>query len=404
MTPPTAPAESFADSHAAFAADREAQFLELAAEIPDEGGEAPAVEAAPAPDAAAAPAKDETPALDAKPDAQADGAAAKTEPVVTDEPDPLANAKPFTYTVDREARPFEGIRVLADKDGKIEGAIVEPQAIQKLQDRLQRADFLEGQDKARYEKMREFESVTFKVGDVEHKGMAAVEQFATENAKLSAAVKLLASVLEDPEKLIPLAYAVQNNDTTEMARLTREIGLVAKEATWKARESWGQAQRQTVERAGQEQERSQITSQAITGAVQHWAQQHPALTKDDVEKAVAHFSRVGTSIVRPATPDEAKAAGVKPGELVIDHPVIFEWLKDRAELRAQQADATKNAQKAATENAAKLAATARGKKPTPAAPAKAAKEPAPKSKSEEWQDQKLRMMTGQFSETPSGAE
>lgn len=341
-----------------------------------------------------APAADPALATDAKPDAQADGAAAKKE----DEPDPLANAQPFTYTVDKEARPFEGIRVLADANGAVQGAIVDPTAIGKLQDRLQRADFLESQDKQRWEKMREYEGITFKGNDgVEHKGLAAVEQYATENAKLAAAVKVLAETIETPEKLIALAYAVQNNDTTELQRLTREIGLVAKEATWEARVSWGLAQRQTAERATQEQDRTTITTQAIDGAVQHWAQQFPALTKDDVTKAIAHFSRVGSSIVRQATPDEAKAAGVKPGELIVDHPVLYEWLKDRAELRAQQADATQKAQAAAKENEKRLAAAANGQKgKTTRKPATPAKATVPADEGETWSQQRARLQNGQF--------
>lgn len=381
-------ADSTAEMGNAFREDREAQFLELVNALPpgeNEGDEA--VESAPS---AEAPTAEEA--------APAEEPAPVESTAIVEEPDPLATAKPFSYTVDGAPKAYDGIRVLIDKDGKEQGGIIPAEAMQAVRDAFQRRDFLEAQDKARWEKMREYEAITFKQGDVEHKGLAAVEQYATENAKLSAAVKVLADTIETPDKLIALAYAVQNGDTTELNRLTREIGLVAKEASWKAKESWGQAQRQTVERSTQEQERSQITSQAISGAVQHWAQQHPALTKDDVEKAVQHFSRVGTSIVRPATPDEAKAAGVKPGELVIDHPVIYEWLKDRADLRAQQAEASAKATAAATENAKKLAAAARGK---PAPKQKAVpsdKAPAPKSKAEEWQEQRLRMLGGQFSQ------
>ena len=161
-------AETSTEQADAFSAEREAQFMEIAAEI--EGGE-PEVAAEVATDAA--PAADVASAEKETPIEQADGA----------EPDPLADAKPFTYTVERDARPFEGIQVLADKDGTLQGAIVEPAAIAKLQDRLQRADFLEAQDKQRWDEVKQYREITFKGSDgVEHKGLAAVEQYATENA------------------------------------------------------------------------------------------------------------------------------------------------------------------------------------------------------------------------------
>lgn len=403
MTPPTAPSESFADSHAAFAADREAQFLELAAEIPDEGGEAPAVEAAPVEGAPATPAKDETPAADAKPDAQADGAAAKTEAVVTDEPDPLANAKPFDYTVDGAAKVYDGIKVLADKDGTIQGGIISPEAMKDVQYRFQRGEYLESQNKALYGKAQEFERVTFKdASGTEHKGMAAVQQYAVENAKQHVALKLLAETLENPEKLIALAYAVQNGDTSALQQLTERIALLAENATFKARSQWGDTLRQAAQQDTQAQDATQQAHDAITNSVATWASRYPALTKEDTDAVTRHLTRLGAALVHPATPEQAQQAGVKPGDLVIHHDIVDEYLKDRAGLRAREVDTAKKASTAAAENAQRLAAAARGTKgKKPAAPPTKETTPAPKSKSEEWQDQKLRMMAGQFSETAS---
>lgn len=351
--------------------------------VSDDGPESPAEIAAPetpVPDPAEAPA---------------------TEP--TAEVDPLANAKPFEYTVNGEAKSYDGIKVLSNPDGSIQGAIIPAESIKDVQYRLQRQEYLETQNKALYDRVQDFDRVAFTAPDgKEYAGLDAVQQLTTEHAKLMAAAQVMASVLESPEKLVPLALAAHAGDQSEIQRLSREVALNAREAAFKAREQWTTRQQSARQEATQTQQRTEVTRQAITSAVQHWASQFPALTKDDLQRATAHFEKLSTAIVRPATPDEATQAGVKPGELVIDHQVIHGWLADRAELRAQQAnaqrDVTTKAQQAALENARRLAAAAPGKS-GPRAPSQATK---PRTRvsseptEETWQQQRDRMMRGEF--------
>lgn len=345
----------------------------LEADLADTG----AVPESPAPDPAPTP------------EPQADGA-----PVV--EEDPLKDAKPLDYTVDGTPKSYDGIKVLADKDGTIQGGIIPPESLKDVQYRLQRGEYLETQNKALYGKTQELERITFKGPDgTEHRGMAAVQQYATENARLSAAVKVLAETVETPEKLIALAYAVQQGDHSELQRLTREIGLVAKEATWKARETWGQTLSQAAQQETQAQDVQRQTQDAITASVAQWASRYPALTQADLAEVTQHLTELGSALVHPATPELARQANVRPGDLVIHHDIVDRHLAARNALALKIAEATKQAQKAATENAQKLAAAARGTPAKKGAPStKTPKSPEPEG--ETWAQQKARLQSGQF--------
>lgn len=333
----------------------------------------------------------ETPAV---PDATGEPVAAAPvaeTPVVED---PLKDAKPFDYTVDGQAKIYGGIKVLSDKDGNVQGGIIQPEALKDVQYRLQRGEYLEGQNKSLYEQTRAFDAITFtdRATNTELKGIAAAERYVTENAKLTAAVELLAKTLEDPDKL-----AAIYGDPRELSLLTRELGIAAHQAEAKSKSQFTQRIAQAKEVDSTTQDRAQVTTQSIQGAVEHWAKQFPTLTKDDTQKAVAYFSKIGSAIVRPATPDEAKTAGVKPGELIIDHPVLYEYLSDRAALRKEAIASSTAAATAARENAARLAQAARGKPATPtkAKPAKATVPAEPEG--ETWAQQKNRLQTGAFS-------
>lgn len=133
----------------------------------------------------------------------------------------------------------------------------------------------------------------------------------------------------------------------------------------------------------------------IQQAVEHWAGSYPALTAEDKKDAVAYLTKVGSTIVRPATPDEAAAAGVKPGDLIFDHPVVAEYLSRIAALRQQAATVSTTATQAAKENAARLAATKPAAKRSPATKPKA-KVTVPSDTEESWSQQRARMLNGQF--------
>jgi len=104
----------------------------------------------------------------------------------------------------------------------------------------------------------------------------------------------------------------------------------------------------------------------------------PGMTAEDIAAVRANALAVSSAIVHPASPEEARVAGVQPGELVINSPVIVQWLTERHQARQAMVAAAQQQAKVAQENAARLAAAA----PTPtnghaAAPRPVAAKPAP---------------------------
>jgi hypothetical protein len=362
-----------------YAEDREARSLDAIASIADDLGD-DHVEGDPATAGTQELAEEIAEPAVAEPDAPA-----PEEPV-----DPLKDAVPFTYTVDGAEKAYDGIKLLKDAEGNVQGGVVPTASIKDLQYRLQRGDYLETQNKSLYEQTKAYDAVTFtdRATNTELKGMQAVERYVTENAKLTAAVELLAKTLENPD-----ALAAIYGDPRELQLLTRELGLAARDAEARTRGQFTSRISQAKEQETSTQDRAQVTTQAITGAVQHWASQFPSLTPDDTQKAIAYFAKLGSAIVRPATPDEAKTAGVKPGELVIDHPVIHEYLSDRADLRKQAIASSAAVTNAAKENAARLASATRPKAKATPVPTEQPKAPA-KTKAELWAEDRERMLAG----------
>lgn len=247
--------------------------------------------------------------------------------------DPLAGTTPLTYTVNGETRTFDGVYVKAGF-----GAIIDNDALPKIQDRLQQADRLVETNRQLYAQSQEFQQVG---------GRQGVEDLVAKNAMLNRSASLLFDALQNEETLLALA-----TDPVARQHLLRELQLSGREALDGAR---GQFRQGFTDAARVATVASQ-TQTAITGAVSELAKQFPGLTTDDVAAVRAHAGRVQSAIVRPATPDEARVAGVRPGELIIDLPTLHTFLSDRHTLRqqvgtiaAQQATTTK-------ENAARLAA------------------------------------------------
>lgn len=398
MPTPTAPAEgtTFTDTASAYAEDRESQSAEalasIEADLADESpledeGEAEGEEGE-----APAPKEGEAEVEAAKPVKQEEAA----------EYDSLANAKPINYTVDGQSKSYDGIRVLSDKDGTIQGGIIPAEAMKDVQYRLQRGEYLETQNKTLYNQTQALDHVTFKMGDgQEVKGMAAVEQFAIENARLAAGARVLASVLES-DLLIDLAIARDKGDTKEFQRLTRDLRAEVRDAEHAARTAWGQRTQAFQQESTSQENVASQTATAITTSVSTWSQRYPTLSKDDIADVTRHLTSLGSALVHPATPEQAAQAGVRPGELVIHNEIVDETLKARAALIARYQGTNHQQNAVAQENARRLAAATQnrgnGKKPAQK-PTQAQGRAAPpkKSKSEEWQDQKLQMMAGRHS-------
>ena len=142
------------------------------------------------------------------------------------------------------------------------------------------------------------------------------------------------------------------------------------------------------------QDEPTLIANTIGQSITQWATRYPNLTQEDLQGAYKQLGQFGTAIVWKASPEEARQAGVRPGEHVIDHRKVEAYLKQVSEYKGQQANAAKAASAAAKENAARL-----GTKPAPKKlPPKPTKAPV-SDEGETWSQQRARMMSGNFAST-----
>jgi len=247
----------------------------------------------------------------------------------------LPERKPLSYTVDGQAKEFEGGYIIPGH-----GAIITNDALPKLQDRLQQADRLVAQNQALYRETQDFA----KLG-----GRAGFEKLQAEKAMLDASGYLLLRAITDENTLVTLA-----TDPVARQQLLKEIQLTAREAVYNATNAF----RQSAERENAAGQQAFRTQTAIHNAVGYLAQEFEGLTAEDVDAVRSHAARMHAAIVRPATPDEAREANVQPGMPVIDLPMLQALLKDRHTLRSSVIEAAKRSQTDALENAARRAAAA----------------------------------------------
>jgi hypothetical protein len=270
------------------------------------------------------------------------GESSDTPESEVDDDDPLKGSEPFKYKVNGEERAFEGAHRIPG-----EGLIFTEDAVPKLQLELSRAATLEAQNRELYQRQQAIERLG---------GSKAIESLTLSEARHKAAVNRLAQILQDPEQLTRLV-----TEEGELDRVKREIALDIREAENKARTDFtGRATEGEREAQATEQ-----TTTAITNAVATLAREFTNLTDDDLSKAQAHFARVRSSVVRPATPEEAREAGVKVGESVIDLATIRDFLSDRNQIRSDQKKTTEKVESATRENAARLAATRQPRNKSP---------------------------------------
>ena len=304
--------------------------------------------------------------------------------------DLLAKATPFTYTVDGQPKAVEGIREIPGH-----GAIVAPDALTSLRDRLQKADRLDEANKALYQQVEQYSAIEYSG----KKGIEAVEAALIANAKMDTALRVIVPYLESEEG----RNALIGDPEGTLRYLQRELGLAARETEFTTRQTFGQTLRSAETQRADASSQAEQSRTIMSGVVDKWAGQFPALTPEDRAAAVAHLQHFATSLIRPATPDEARQAGVKPGDRIVDERPIHAYLQERAGLRAEAAEAkqsastaTKAAQHAATENAKRLAAVAvptkKGKAAAKAAPA----EPKARTKDEETAHFMRQLRTGQW--------
>lgn len=307
----------------------------------------------PAPAASAKPT--ETPKADAQAPVAPIVAPTTTEPAAEDG-DPLAGSKPLSYIVDGETRTIDGVH---EYEGG--GAVIMAEALPKIKDRLQQADRLVAQNRSLYAQSQEYERLG---------GVQGIQQLRAEKAVLDASGTILLRALTDPNTLVALA-----TDPAAREALLRDVRLSAREAHSEARERF----QTEVSQATAQRTAASHTQTAIGNAVGQLARSFDGMTAEDVQAVRNHALRVQSAIVRPANPDEARAAGVRVGEPIIDLPTIHSFLADRHALRQSTRDAAKRDADAARDNAATLAAARPTATGAAAAPRPGAGKPTPKA-------------------------
>lgn len=291
--------------------------------------------------------------------------------------------QPFTYTVDGQAKAYDGITVYTKPDGTIDRGVIAGDKIKDVQYRLQRGDYLEGQNTHLYGQVKQFEAVG---------GMQKVQDMAVENARLKEAAAIMADTLENPEKLVALAYAIQNGDMGALQLLGRELKVAAQDAAQRTQSEFTTNMQQQL----QTQDEPTLIANTIGQSVTQWAARYPNLTREDLQSAYAQLQSFGSAVVWKASPEEARQAGVRPGEHIIDHRKVDAYLKQVSTYKGEQAKTAHAVTAAAKENAARRPVpTITPKKPLPKKPTKATES---ESGEETWSQMKARLQSGQFAQ------
>ncbi len=298
----------------------------------------------------------------AEPDAELDDDAPET-PDADDTPapntaitaDPLAEmlkgGKPLTYTVDGQKKETTDI---VELEGR--GAVIPPEALPRIRDRLQQADRLTEQNRKLYAETQEFT----RVGGVER-----VAELERKVAQLDAAGSVLLDLIENPPKLLAMLRTQQDGsvalDPVQQEFLVRQVQVASKEAEFKAREAWTTRQTQHQSQAT-EAETRQATLDAQVRALGE------GLPPEDIEAALQFFGPMAHVLYRQATAEDvAKYPGAfAVGQTIFDAPRVDAWVQDRKALRGKMAESAHKRTEAAKHNAAVTQQAAKSApKPTP---------------------------------------
>lgn len=333
--------------------------------------------------AEAKPDATESPTAPTKPDAP-DSTTSPTEdaPAVPAEiQEMLSSATPMAYTVDGQTRAFDGILEV-----KGQGGLIPADKLEQVRNTLAYADKAISDNRALYQESQQFRglSYTSSSDQKEYKGLDAFRQLQADKAWVDAGSDNLVKHFADPNFIISLAYAYQNNDVAQakeiLASMAEKAAFQADKAQWSTLRT---IERTTAEREQQGAEAG-VVDRALDGAIQKmadWAREAGTpLSETDLKAARTHFGHFKTALYRDATPQE-RASGL-PAK-VVDIPLMHSWFLDRIERikgdgeRARQDEARR---KAEAENARRTAIPA---KPAPRAPSpKAPAAKAPKQKSD----------------------
>ena len=277
---------------------------------------------------------------------------AEAEPKVEDL---LASATPLDYTVNGETRTFDGISVIPGQ-----GAIIPESALPALRDRLQQAESARADARQLYQKTQEYEALEYTGANNQPvRGLDAIRTAMAEAAAYREIARTALEHIRDPQKIVALA-----TDPTALSLLTERLDVIGERAMMTAQKAWGE--RQSAATQQQETAPDRLTG-LLSQHLDSLKQYAPDLTDADWQEAKAVFGPFASQIVRRATPDEARAAGVKVGSLIVDNNRMLGWLTQRTTQRQQEAAAKAAAARTDAENKKRLAAANAGKSAKPQA-------------------------------------
>lgn len=271
--------------------------------------------------------------------------------------DPLDGATPLAYTVNGESRTFDGITVL--KDG---GAIVDPDALAKLQQRISAHDHLYEQQQAQHQKYSDLERLTKWEQTAPDgtkqtlTGAQAVEAMRVNGLQATSALRTIVNVLSDPESFRQLHDVVGSPETgyqlvrneAAFKQLMREAMLASGEATLQAKAHMATL---SVRPPAPDPDAASFAEPTITALMQQAGIAN--LTPADRAFVQGQFPLY----TRPATPQERQAYG----HPYVVQPQFIDLLKTLGARAAETAKVATVATDAAKNNQARLAAAAVGK-------------------------------------------
>lgn len=258
---------------------------------------------------------------------------------------PAHTPEPLTYTVNGVTKTLDWILKVGE-----DGAVIPPQFVSKIQDLVQRDEWQNTQNREMYARLQQYDALTHKVGENEYRGAEAYRQLQAEKAMLDASGGRLLNAINDPGFVINLALAHQSGDPAQVSAVLRDvvdqIKFAGERAQFQTLKDYATQETQSAQSQTLEQQKSS----EFQNIIQQFGQAYPALTPDDLTFMRAHFAQFTDRIFRPATMAEAQQFGVRPGEIIKDPTVMYEFVKDRAASRQHSAEAVKAAEKAAAEN------------------------------------------------------
>ena len=263
--------------------------------------------------------------------------ATPTSPSVAPVVDPLADTAPLDYTLDGQARAFDGILV----DKKNGGAFILPDKLEAVRTRLIEGDRLAAQLTPLQTRIQDYDNLAYrwtqkddKGADhqFELKGFQAFERLTADAAANSAAglflLKTLSEAFPGKENAAALLNIFKQADFEH-----RRVGF---EAAQRFRNDFSQRKQSAQATA------TTATDEAtwFTGALSQIRSALPALTAADMEAGRQFFAKRPQLVYRNATAQDAAKLGVRIGERIGDPEAMNEWYSERAALRAEEAKKT----------------------------------------------------------------